>query len=190
MGGYGGIGGVGRIRIEATTNNRTASTNPAYTYGLPTIVFPTNPPTLSITAIGGTNVPASPTGAYNQPDITLPSNTPNPVVVNVSATNIPLPNSVNITVIPQFADATATSASPALSGTDQASTASASVNLSTAYANVVTAQATFTVVAMYYNGEQIDKVRVAATLGGKSETTYITKSGKEIKGEMLTALMK
>lgn len=189
-GGFGGIGGVGRIRIEATTNNRTAGTNPACTYGLPITVFPTNPPTLNITSIGGTNAPASSTGAYNQPDITLPSNTPNPVVVNVAATNIPLPNSVTITVIPQFIDATATSASPTLSGTDQASTASASVTLSTAYANVVTAQATFTVVAMYYDGEEIDKVRVAATLGGKSETTYITKSGKEIKGELVAALMK
>jgi len=185
-----GYGGVGRIRIEANTNNRTSATDPAYTHGLPTTVFPTNPPTLKITSIGGTNVPASPTGAYNQPDITLASNTPNPVVVNVSATYIPLPNTVTITVIPQFLDATATSASPGLSGTDQASTASASVTLSTAYANVVTAQATFTVVAMYYNGEEINKVRVAATLGGKSETTYITKSGEEIKGELVAALMK
>src|SRR6266702_3336633 len=190
-GGYiAGYGGVGRIRIEANTNNRTSAPDPAYTHGLPTTVFPTNPHTLKITSIGGTNVPASPTGAYNQPDITLASNTTNPVVVNVSATYIPLPNTVTITVIPQFLDATATSVSPGLSGTDQASTASASVTLSTAYANVVTAQATFTVVAMYYNGEEINKVRVAATLGGKSETTYITKSGEEIKGELVAALMK
>lgn len=182
-----GRGGQGIVRLEATTNT-LIPTNPAYTYGLPTIVFPTNPPALRITSIGGTDVPASPTGAYNQPDILLPSNTPNPVVVNVSADNIPLPNSVNITVIPQIADATAISASTALSGTDQASTASASVTLSTAYANVVTAQATFTVVAMYYNGEEIEKVRVATTLGGASETTYITKSGKEIKAELVAAL--
>lgn len=187
----GGFGGAGRIRIEATTNNRTASTNPAYTYGLPSIVIPpANGPTLKITSIGGTNVPASPTGLYNQPDIPLPSNTPNPVVVNVSATNIPLPNSVTITVIPQYLDATATNASPALSGTNAASTASASVTLSTAYVNVVTAQATFTITAFNYNGEEVDKVRVATRLGGNSETTYITKSGKEIKGELVAALMK
>jgi hypothetical protein len=42
----------------------------------------------------------------------------------------------------------------------------------------------------FFNGEKIDKVRVATTLGGKSETTYITKSGKEIKGELVAALMK
>jgi len=185
-----GTGGLGRIRIEANTNNRSAVTNPVYTYGSPTNVFLTNLPSLTITSIGSATVPASPTGAYNQPDITLASNTPNPVVVNVSATNIPLPNSVTITVIPQFADATVTSASPALSGTNQASTASASVTLSTAYVNVVTAQATFTVTAMNFNGEEIDKIRVATTMGGKSETTYITKSGKEIKGELVTALMK
>ena len=183
-----GGGGAGRIRIEAVSNTRTSSTDPPYTYGSPTTVFPANPPSLNITSIGGTNVPASPTGAYNQPDITLPSNTINPITVNVSATNIPLPNDVTITVIPQYSDATATNASAALSGTNSASTASANVNLSTTYANVITAQVTFTVVAMYYNGEEIDKVRVSATLGGKSETTYITKSGKEVKGELVAAL--
>ncbi len=87
-------------------------------------------------------------------------------------------------VIPQFGSVTSVNAT--LSGT----TATANVNLSTTYSNVVTAQATFTVTAMYYNGEKIDKVRVATKLGGKSETTYITKSGKEIKGELVAAMVR
>jgi hypothetical protein len=187
---YGVSGGVGRIRVEAYSNSLSSgASNPPYTFGSPTNVFLTNPPTLKITTIGGYNVPASPTGAYNQPDITIPSNDPNPVIVNVSATNIPAGTSLSVLVIPQYGGAT-TSVKTSLNGTDQESTASASVTLSTAYVNVVTAQATFTVTAMYYDGEEIDKVRVATTLGGKSETTYITKSGKEIKGELVAALMK
>jgi hypothetical protein len=47
---------------------------------------------------------------------------------------------------------------------------------------------TFDIVAMYYDGEEINKVRVATRMGGRSETTYITKSGKEIKGELVASL--
>lgn len=43
------------------------------------------------------------------------------------------------------------------------------------------AQATFTVqTAMHWDGERIEKVRVASTLGGESDVVYITESGKEI----------
>lgn len=187
-GNCGGDGGPGRIRIEATTNNRTASTDPVYSYGLPSNVFVANPPSLSITSIAGTNVPATPTGSYSQPDIFLPNTTVNPVAVNISATNIPVSTAVKVWVLPRYGSAT--SVDTTLSGTDQSSTGTASVTISTSYANVITAEATFTIMAMYYNGEEIDKVHVATTLGGKSETTYITRSGKEIKGELVAALLK
>lgn len=179
-----GAGGAGRIRLETYVNNRTVSTNPPYTYGLPTSVFPVSQPSLSITSIAGTPVPPNPTGAYNQLDMLLQSSTTNPVAVDVSASNIPVGTTVNVWVIPQYGNAT--SAAAILSGTDQSSTASASVNLSTSYSNVVTAEATFTILqAMYWRGEEIDKVKVATRLGGESETVYITRSGKEIPAELL-----
>lgn len=180
----GGAGGKGWIRIESFVNTRSAATDPPYLYGTPGSVFVSNIPSLSIISVADMPSPATPTGNYNQPDITLLSTTTNPVTVNVSATNIPDGTTVTVWVIPQYGSPT--SVNTILSG----STASANVSLSTTYSNVITAQATFTVTAMFYNGEEIDKVRVAATLGGKSETTYITKSGKEIKGELLAALMK
>lgn len=184
----GGKGGQGRIRIEAYTNNFISGTDPPYSYGLPSSVFVANIPSLSITSIAGANVPASPTGSYAQPDMMLPSTTTNPVAVNVSASNIPVGTSVKVRVVPQYG--TENTATSALSGTNESSTATVSVNLSTTYSNVVTAESTFTIVGMYYDGEEIDRVRVAATMGGASETTYITKSGKEIKGEMLAALVR
>ncbi|HEY6872049.1 MAG TPA: hypothetical protein VI298_04895 [Geobacteraceae bacterium] len=186
-GGWGdnaGAGGRGRIRFEAPSNNFTTPTNPPYSYGLPASVFIPNAPTLTITSIGGTAPPASPTGNYIQPDMLLPNTTTNPVPVNVSATNIPDGTTVTVWVLPQYGSAT--SVNSILSS----STATANVTLSTTYSNVITAQATFTVVGMYYNGEEIDKVRVATKLGGGSETTYITRAGKEIKGELVAALMK
>ena len=183
-----GYGGTGRIRLEAYTNNRTAGTDPPYSYGLPSSVFVSNIPNLNITSIAGANAPANPTGSYAQPDMLLPSSTTNPVTVNVSASNIPVGTSVKVRVIPQYGSEN--NATSTLSGTDQSSTATVNVNISTTYSNVVTAEATFTIVGMYYDGEEIDRVRVAASMGGKSETTYITKSGKEIKGEMLALVVR
>lgn len=183
----GGVGGAGRIRLEAIINNRTAATSPEYSFGSPGSIFVSNVPGLTITSVGGVTV-VNPTGNYNQPDIMLPSTTTNPVTVNLSAANIPVTTTVKVWVIPQYGDAT--SVNTTLTGTQQSSTATANVNLSTTYSNIVTAEATFTIVAFNYEGEEIDKVRVATRLGGGTETTYITKSGKEIKGELLAALVK
>jgi hypothetical protein len=188
-GGY-NCGGAGRIRLEAYTNNNTIASNPAYSFSnTPGSVFPSAQPSLVITAIGGTNAPAAPTGSYTQPDITLPSGTTN-AVVNITAYNIPTSTQVIVRTIPQYGSDSSINAA-ALSGTQQQSTTSATVTtLASTYTNVITAEATFTIVAMYYDGEEIDRVHVAATLGGKSETTYITKSGKRIRGELVAALTK
>ena len=180
-------GGAGRLRLEAYTNYRTASTNPSYTFGLPNSIFPASVPSLSITSIAGAVVPADPTGAYNQPDMLLPGSTTNPVAVNIAAANIPVGTTVKVWVIPQYGNAA--SINSILSGTAQSSTATANVNLSTAYSNIVTAEATFTILqAMYWNGEEIDKVKVATRIGGGSETVYFTRSGKEIPGDLMAGV--
>lgn len=186
----GGAGGTGMIRFEANTITRVANTTPQYTYSYPGTVFVTNAPTLRITAVGGLNVPANPTGRYGSPDVTLPSTTTNPVTVNISATNIPAGTSVTVTAAPEYGSAS--TASAALSGTDASSTASVSLALSTAYQSIITASATFTIqTAMYWDEERIEKVRVASTMGGESETVYITESGKEIKSaEMFAKMMR
>ncbi len=193
-GGYksssGGTGGNGRIRFEANTVTRIAATNPLNTYRLPGPVFVTNIPALKITSVGGVNVPENPSGTYGIPDITLPVTTTNPVSVAVSGTNIPVGTSVTVTSVPEYG--ASISASTMLSGTDASSTATAAIALSTQYQCILTAQATFTIqTAMFYEGEKIEKVRVAATMGRGSEVTYITEKGKEIPVEKLMAsLMK
>jgi len=182
-------GGAGRIRLEASTNNFTPGTDPVYTYGQPGSVFIANTPVLRIISVAGVNVPANPTGSYAQPDVLLPNTTANPVTVNLAASYIPVGTSVTVSVMPQYGSPS--SANTSLSGTAQSSTASASVTLSTSYSNVIMAQATFTLLAsLYWDGEKIEKVRVAATMGKESETVYITESGKEIKAELLAGLMR
>jgi len=180
----GGSGGYGRIRIEATTNN-IASTDPPLSFGEPGNIFASNMPSLTITSIAGASTPSSPTGTYNQPDLLLPSSTTSPVVVTVSASNIPDGTTVKVWSIPQYESA--------VSRTATLTSSTATVNdvpLSTNYSNIITAEATFTITAMNYDGEEINRIRVATTMGGKSEVFYITSSGKEIKGELVAGLIK
>lgn len=184
-------GGQGRIRMEAYKNSFASITAPpAYTYGLPGSVFLANTPSLSITSIGGVTVSSNPAASYITPDIALPSTTTNPVTVALSASNIPLSATITVSAIPQFG--AATNVTTTLSGTDASSTATASVNLATDIASVIMAYTTYTLqTAMYWEGEKIDKVRVAASMGKGSKTVYITASGKEIPAEIILAgLMK
>jgi hypothetical protein len=66
------------------------------------------------------------------------------------------------------------------------STATASITISLTQTNVLTATATFPLVAsagsgpIYVQGEEVTHMRVAAVLGGGSRVTYLTRSGREI----------
>lgn len=182
----GGGGGAGRIRLEAFTVTRTAVTTPSYTYGYPNTIFVANEPTLNITSVGEVNVPANPSGTYGTPDVILPSTITNPVTVNIAATNIPAGTQVTLTAVPEYG--ASTSANGILSGTNALSTASVSITLPTAYQSILIVQAVFTIqTAMYYDGEKIEKIRVASAIGKGSEVTYILESGKEIPAKELTA---
>jgi hypothetical protein len=176
-------GGAGYIRLEAYSNSFAAGTNPPYTYGQPTSAFVSNSPSLSITSVGGIAV-TNAMGSYAQPDVILPSSTTNPVPIGLSALNIPVGTTINVTVVPQYG--ANSSVTTILTGTNNSSSGNVNVTLSTLYANVIEAEATFSLqVSMYWNGEKIDKVKVASRVGGKSEATYITDSGKTIREEQL-----
>ncbi len=182
----GGAGGKGRIRLEAFTLN-AGTTNPPYVYGVPSDVVPVNTPTLSVLSIGGISAPAAPKGTYAEPDVQLPSNITNPVSVEVAATNIPAGTIVTVSSVPQVGDIT--SASTALIGTEASSSASVQLNISLAYPTIFNITATYTLSAsnetpIYVNGEKVEKVRVASIAGVETVLTYITESGREIRGSM------
>jgi len=188
---YSNNGGSGRIRLEANNIARTAGSSPIYTFSTPGPVFTANIPSIQITSVGGTPVPQNPTGSYGTPDVTLPAGTTNPVEVGISASNIPVGTVITVSVVPQSGVASS-SASTALSGTQQSSTATAGVTLSSTQTCVLMAETTFNIqTAMHYNGERIVKASVAASMGGRSKVTYITASGKKVPEEQLLAsLMK
>lgn len=177
----GGAGAVGRIRLEAETITRTAASNPAHSFGAPGPVFIAGLPSLAITSVAGVNAPAAPTG---NADITLPANLANPVAVVFQTTGVPVGNTVKLTVKPANG-APVTVISPALTGTTDSATASVNVSLPGG-ANVLEATTTYTIVAsvgdalgaQYAKGERVEKIELAAVMGGNSVATLITVSGK------------
>jgi hypothetical protein len=205
---YGGPGASGRVRLEATTLTYTGSTTPLPTTALPQPVFPgTGQPTLAIASVGGIAPPATPSGSFlAAPDILLPTGTTNPIEVVLTASNIPLGTVIQVTATPQTG-AKATANSGGLAGSVASSTATASITLSLSQVSVLTATATFPLVASagggaiyaagpvrspervegssgpvpsFVEGEEITHIRVAAVFGGGTRVTYLTRSGREV----------
>ena len=177
----GGTSGVGRIRLEAETITRTATTVPVYTTSIPGPLFISGAPTLTISSVAGVNAPVIPTG---NADITLPATTPNPVTIVVTTTGVPPGNTVKLTVTPANA-APISVTSPALTGSTASASASVSVSLPNG-PSVMSAMTTYTIVASlgdamstYAQGERVEKITLAAILGAPSKATLITVSGKE-----------
>lgn len=188
-GSFGGPGSMGRIRIEADTVLGSGPTGTHVSYASPGLVFLASTPSLRIASVAGLAAPAQPTGLYANPDITLPTTTTNPVAVDLAGTNIPVGTVVTVVVAPQNGAASTVNSSP-LSGSQASSTATASVTLSTTEPNVISAYTTFTVTqtAKTFDGEDIEKIRVAATYGETSRVTYLTKSGREVPADQVAWL--
>jgi hypothetical protein len=183
----GGAGSAGRVRLEAFTN--TAGINfpggARLSSASPGPVTLANAPTLRITSVGGVAAPASPGASLSNPDIVLPDTVTNPVTINLAASNIPLGTTVAVTVSGRTGGS-ASVASTGLAGTVAASTASASVTLPFDQPSVIGASASFSLIVagsggpVFVDGEEVDRVRVSATLGDDSRLIYITKSGREV----------
>ena len=184
--GCGGVGGAGRVRLEGVTNTAAVSFNgvsPSITTQ-PTVAALPNTPTLRIVSVAGVNAPAAPLGSFAAPDIALPAGTMSPVTVSLAGTNIPVGTTVTVTTKGQVGSAS--SAAATLAGSLASSTASASVAIPTNEPSVISASASFTLVAatgggpVYVEGEEVERVRVSAHFGGPTQVAYVTKSGREI----------
>lgn len=184
----GGRGADGRIRLETINLDYTRETNPIATTGLPQPVFAaTGQPILRISSVQGVAGPASPSGnLLGAPDILLPAGTTNPVEVVVTASNIPLGTTIQVTATPQSGELT-TATSTGLSGSLENSTATANITLDLSRTSVLTATATFPLLAslgggpVFAEGQEVKWVKVAANYGGDSKVTYIAASGKEVR---------
>ncbi|MEQ8290391.1 MAG: hypothetical protein RIB78_11790 [Gammaproteobacteria bacterium] len=173
--------GLGRIRLEADEMLRTTDTDPSYTFATPGLTLISNLPVLRIASVGGVSAPTNPSGFR---DVVLPGTTTNPVTVEFATVNVPLGSTILLTAAPERGTAS-TATSSAISGSVNAGTASASINLPNGNSRLE-ARSTFTVTASlgadfsrYAQGEQVEKVQVGLNADGQQETTFVTVSGKE-----------
>jgi hypothetical protein len=171
----------GRIRLEADSITYTGTTYPAYTTDVPGPVFLSSIPSLKITSVAGTAVPANPTG---NADVTLPANVTNPVTVNFETTNVPTGNTVLLKLIPAYGNTTEV-LSPAIAGTTALGNTSVNVNLPQG-PSTLQAVTTYTVVvamgealSRFAQNERVEKVQLIATMGAEGQAKLITVSGKE-----------
>ncbi len=195
--GNGGFGATGRIRLEATTFGLVASMTVAPSQGpLGTVTLP-NAPSLQFTSVAGVPAPGNPQGSYANPDLTLPAGFSNPVSVALQGAQIPVGTTVTVTVVPM--QGTPTSTTGTLVGTFDQSTVTVNLTLPTNEPAVLTASATFPLVAsagtapLYADGpvpspagggiegEEVTHVKVAAMFGEDSSVTYVTRSGREVR---------
>lgn len=184
----GGAGGQGYVRLEAYDSNIfTGTTTPSNVASLsfPHPIAPPNSPQLRIASVGGVSSPASPAGSLQSvPDVIVPATQPNPVTVALEGANIPVGTIVQVALTPSRGNRT-TVQSSALAGTESDSTASANVNLPGGI-SVITAFAVIDLTIakaspIFMEGERVNRIEVAASLGGASELTYVTQSGRRIK---------
>ena len=97
---YAAQGAVGRIRIDGCNFKRVSMSSPPNTFGLPTTIFPSSPPSIQITSIAGTGTPSSPTGSLANADMFLPGAFTNPATFSVTASNINLGTEFSIIITP------------------------------------------------------------------------------------------
>jgi hypothetical protein len=186
-------GSIGYVRAEGYTTGAFTPSVPSGGMSLSTpnpVSIPSGGPSLVIASVGGVSAPSAPLGSLSgPPDIVLPATQPNPVTVNLQGSGIPLGTSAQLTITPLVGPAGAPVSSTAFGGAIGSSAAQASVTLP-AGMSVITAAITVNLsnladnrLPTHINGEPIDKVEIAATFGGKSRLTYITRSGKRIPAE-------
>jgi len=180
-------GNIGRITLEATALERTVGTSPPFVRGTPYSVVPEGMPTLVISSIAGSPVPTSPAGSYSAPDIVLPYGTSNLVPVEVQGKNIPVGFQVTIKAHPAVGSPAVSSG--ILSGSESLSSTIIDAQISSAYPTVITAFVTYPLTAFnmepfYYQGELVNSIKVASSLGEGSSLFYVTESGKEIPAVM------
>jgi hypothetical protein len=136
------------------------------------------------------STPTTPVASFGIPDVVLPSTATNPVQISLAAAQVPLGTTVLVSV-KGLTGAGSSTLSGGLAGTVASSTATASVTLPTNQPSIITASATFDLVAssgqgpFYAEGERVERVRIAASLGGATQVTYITASGREIAAALL-----
>lgn len=203
-------GGDGKVRVEAFDLSFSGPVWPpiaaSHTFAIGPVSATSTPPmnnlpTLKITSIGGSSVPAVVNGVRHTPDIILPQNLQNPMEIIITTTKIPTGITFNVRMTPHIGLSTLTVSSPSVETADpnddaSTSVATAQISFPVGEVAILSVWTDFTIqTASLYpliDGEMVERVMVASNLGGNSHVTFVTESGryvseKEMQLRMLLA---
>lgn len=120
-------GSDGRVRLEAFQHDFQGITHSGTRVATPSAILPpANAPRVRISSVAGQAAPANPLGSYAPADVVI--NESGPATIEVEASYVPLGTVVHLTLRSEEGDLLEVDTSP-LSGTLEASTASASVTI-------------------------------------------------------------
>jgi hypothetical protein len=125
-----GVGGAGRIRIDAYQSTFGGSLIGVLSQGFQPVIIPSQGQgvQLSIASIGGVPVSASPSGQPVPPDATIPGQQSDPIPVVVNCANLPLNTAVTVTIRPANGS-TVSAVGYNTTGTQASSMATVSLNM-------------------------------------------------------------
>ena len=117
----------GRIRLETSDLQFTGRADPVAEVAPASPIFPpSGAPSVRVVRVAGVDLPASPRAAFSPADVTIQESAA--VEVEIEARNVPLSTTVSLTLFTTSGDKTTVPAS-SLSGSEELSTATASVTL-------------------------------------------------------------
>ncbi len=198
--GNGAIGGLGRIRIDANSNQLTSVGEPPWASGAPIFVFaPLGVPKLRAAQItdgaGSHQVPVDPrANVLHVPSADVSIDSCEPVPVTIEAQNVPVPPAATTVDVRVVAASGPTNVFPAsfVSGDQTLSTWTANVTFVPG-TSAVQVRATFPPVTLAsleskrvprglrtLTGERIVRVEYGGTTGGAGRAIYVTEKGQRI----------
>lgn len=175
-------GFCGVVRLEATSLVFTGSSTPAAVLGpINPTVIPASVPVLSISTVGGYEVPSFAGTRTDTVDMLLPNQLTDPINVQVSANNIPTGAPVNVGLVSGSPSGTSTPC--LLAGTFAASSCTATIsNLNRPGVTYLLATAAFSppaVVARFNpkGTHHVAQIRLEARIGGKPKYLFLSEKG-------------
>ena len=145
------------------------------------VIVPVNPPTISITSIGGYQAPSATGATWKTVDLLLPTQIPDPIAVVVQGNNLPAGAQASLSF--SGSPATASPTTAALSGSSSTTFYVSGLNRSAV--TVIFAVATFNPALIASNLKQsgpdaVAKVEVAAALGQPAKYRFLRSDGSEV----------
>lgn len=158
------------------------------------VIVQVNPPTISISSIGGYAAPSATGETWKTVDLLLPTQLQDPITVVVQGTNVPVGSQVTLTF--SGSAATAVPATATLSGSTASSSATFSVSgLNRGGVTVLFVTATFNSSQLSASLKQsgpdaVDKIELAAALGHPTRYRFLRKDGSEVSLASLSPELK